>query len=642
MQAEMVGDPKTTLERLEVIRQLNSKRGWMNRDLYRLLFRPDLYITAYERIKSAPGNMTAGTDGETLDGFSEDEINKLIHEMKTETYKCQPVRRVYIPKSNGKLRKLGIPSIRDKVVQEVVRMVLEAIYDSPHGAYFSDHSYGFRRSRSCHTALEDIRKHWSGMTWLIEGDIKACFDDISHKKLIEILREKIQDERFLNLIQKFLRAGYMDLKNGSRGDSLAGTPQGGIVSPILANIFLDKLDKFIEDLRTELDKGKKRRHNNAYKRLQDQRLYLAKKGETRTERFEKLGKEMKKLPSMDMYDPDFIRVKHVRYADDFIVGVIGPLKLAEEIKERIAEFLQGLGLTLSREKTVITNARSEEASFLGYRISIGSAKDQKQSKAKNGSGKEVKKRTTGMQVILKAPINKLVEKLHQKGFCDEAGNPIHKAAWILLDEDQIINLFSSINRGIQAYYRPVDNWGRLQRIQYILKFSLAKTLAAKRKTTLKSIFDGKEIKTTVERENKPPRVVSFYQNQDWTTQRQAFSKAKQVDLVTMGIKLRTRSKLGLPCCICGDPSNVQMHHVRHIRSMTERQKKDFTEVMSALNRKQIPVCVTCHKAIHQGKYNGTSLRDLAYDPRWFTKNRPPKVKARIRAAIEVPGHSKTE
>lgn len=167
------------LQRLEVIRKLNAKSEWVNSDLYRLLFKPELYVLAYERIKSKPGNMTPGTDKETMDGFGMGVINALIEEMRTESYQPKPVRTAHIPKSNGKMRKLGIPSARDKVVQEVVRLILEAIYDSPHGAYFKDNSHGFRRSRSCHSALKEIQGKWSGTTWFLEGDIKACFDHAS-------------------------------------------------------------------------------------------------------------------------------------------------------------------------------------------------------------------------------------------------------------------------------------------------------------------------------------------------------------------------------------------------------------------------------------------------------------------------------
>jgi group II intron reverse transcriptase/maturase len=639
---ELEGNHKA-IQRLEVIRQLNKKRGWINQDLYRLLFKPDLYEVAYQRIKSEPGNMTPGTDNETLDGFSRDEINKLIQEMITETYQCKPVRRTFIPKRNGKKRKLGIPSVRDKIVQEVVRMILEAIYDSPHGPYFSDQSHGFRRARSTHTALQQIQTEWSGMTWLVEGDVQNCFDDIDHEKLVKIIREKIQDERFIALLWKILKAGYMDMKNGERGDSLAGTPQGGIVSPILANIYLDKLDKFVDGLRSELDKGKHRKHNNAYKRLQDQRLYLAKKGETKSARFEWLGKEMRKLPSMDVNDPDFVRIKYIRYADDWIIGVIGSKDLAKSVKERVKTFLkEELKLTLSEEKTVITNAREKEAKFLGYRIKVGTVKSQKQAKVKNGSGREVKKRTTGMQIVLKAPMKELIERLHEKGFCDKNGNPTHKPPWKLLDEDQVVLMYSSINRGVLNYYRPVDNKGRLQRVQYILKFSLAKTLAAKRKGSITEVINGKDISVVVTR-GKKTHTITFYQETNWSTERGKFSKAKEVDLVTMNYRLRTRSKLGLPCCICGEPNRVQMHHVRHIKSLTGKREKGFTRLLSKLNRKQIPVCVECHRKIHQGTYDGLGINDLVYDPRWASESNPPKIKSKIKAKAEnVPGQTNTD
>jgi len=297
-----VAEGLKALQRLEVIRQLNAKAEWINQNLYKLMYRPDLYVVAYERIKSEPGNMTPGTDKETLDGFSMDEIYKLVEEMRTEKYRCKPVRRTYIPKANGKLRKLGIPSIRDKVVQEVIRLILEAVYDSPHGAYFKNTSHGFRREKSCHTALRDIQRRWTGTIWFLEGDISQCFDDVDHEILVNIMREKISDERFLNLIRKILKAGYQDLDE-VRKDSLGGTPQGGIVSPILANIYLHKLDEFMEQMQKEMEKGTKRRHNLEYKRLQDRRLYLAQRGKTKTDAFRELEVRMKQLPSGDPNDP---------------------------------------------------------------------------------------------------------------------------------------------------------------------------------------------------------------------------------------------------------------------------------------------------------------------------------------------------
>jgi group II intron reverse transcriptase/maturase len=605
------------LERLEVIRKLNGEnREWVNDDLYRLMLRKDMYVLAYERLKSIPGNMTPGTDDETLDGFSEEAIDKLIEQMRSESYRCQPVRESFIPKANGKLRRLGIPCPRDKIMQEVVRIILEAVYDSPHGAYFSDCSHGFRRSKSCHSAVRDIQKKWSGMIWLIEGDIKSCFDDIDHHILVDVLRKKIKDERFLSLIWKFLKAGYLDLER-ARHDSLAGTPQGGIASPILSNIYLHELDEFVERLQAELEQGKERRPNLEYKRIEARRYRLAKAGKADTREFKRLGKQMRSLPSLDTRDPNFVRVRYVRYADDWLIGVIGSHELAEGIKDRVGEFLKDkLALTLSQEKTKITNARTEEAEFLGYRIRKGRGRDtQRVTVSTNGSGRQFKRRSTGMEVVLKAPMDKLIKRLSQKGFCDGRGNPTHKAAWTVLDEDQIVSLYSSINRGIQQYYRPADNFGQLTRVQYILKYSLAKTLASKKKTSITSVMRGRDISVQVRTEKGQVRNITFYRNTDWAVKRDAFKDSPEVDLVTMNVRLRTRSKLGLPCVVCGNPNGVQMHHVRHIRKMDDREPKGFTRVMATLNRKQVPVCKACHGRMHRGEYDGLSLKELAYDLR---------------------------
>src|SRR5260370_25505339 len=308
-----------SLERLEVIRKLNGEnREWVNSELYRLMYKQDLYILAYEHIKSHPGNMTPGTDDETLDGFSLAMIEELIEEMKRERYCGKPVRTDYIPKANGKMRKLGITCTRDKIVQEVVRLILEAIYDSPYGSYFSENSHGFRRSKSCHSALKDIQARWSGVTWFLEGDIKSCFDDIDHEILLDVLRKKIKDERFISIIRKFLRAGYQDLDE-ARKDSLAGTPQGGIVSPILANIYLHELDEYVEQLQKELEKGDLRSPNPEYHRLQNQRQYLAKIGKIDTKENQELGVQIRKLPYLAPQDPNY---KFVKYGSYVIASLI--------------------------------------------------------------------------------------------------------------------------------------------------------------------------------------------------------------------------------------------------------------------------------------------------------------------------------
>ena len=610
-----------TFMRLEHLRQLNSNRQWVNEDVYRLMYKEDLYILAYERIKSKPGNMTPGTDEETLDGFSLEAIREIIQEMRTEQFRFKPVRTTFIPKTNGKMRKLGIPCVRDKIVQEVMHMILEAIYDSPHGPYFQETSHGFRPNRSCHTALREFRGKWTAMNWLIEGDIRACFDELDLHVLVTLLQKKIQDQRFLNLIWKLLKAGYMDL-HGTKRESLIGSPQGSLVSPILANVYLHELDEFVEELRQGLGKGEAKHRDPTYRKISKEKARMAARGKTRTKEFKAIVKLMRTLPSRQVDDPEFIRIRYLRYADDWCVGVSGSHALAEEIKQRMKTFLwDHLKLTLSEEKTHVTNARTEEAFFLGTMLKIGNGGTAKVKQTTNGTGKTFKRRTTGWETVMKAPLPRLVKRLSERGFCTTEGEPTPKSGWAFLDAEQIVSLYSSVNRGIQNYYRFADNWGQLNRIQYILQCSLAKTLARKYQISMTKVFKrfGKQMTIhVVGKDGKKDREVSFYLNRDWTKRRDAFQEGKHSDsdLVQTAMRMRTRSKLGKPCCICGEVKQTAMHHVRHIRKLShKRVATGFNRVLRALNRKQIPVCTACHVSIHRGEYDGMKLSDLAYIPR---------------------------
>jgi len=615
---------QTISERLEYLRKANSNRQWKNDDLYRLLYRVDLYILAYERIKSKPGNMTPGTDGETLDGFSMETIQTIIEEMRTEQFRFKPVRTTFIPKANGKMRKLGIPCVIDKVVQEAMRLILEAIYDSPYGPYFRRTSHGFRPNHSCHTALREFREKWSAVNWLIEGDIHACFDELNHLVLVTTLRKKIHDERFLNLIWKLLNAGYMDL-HGRKKESLIGSPQGGILSPILANAYLHELDEFVEGLQARLEKGKRKQRNPTNQRLSHQKSRMVKRGETKTEEFQRISQLMRTMPTLQVDDPGFIRIKYLRYADDWIVGIWGSHALAEQIKQEMKTFLNDqLRLTLSEEKTHITHARTEEALFLGTRLKLGAGAEAKLTLQTNMWGKKFKRRSTGWETVMKAPLPKLLKRLSDRGFCTKEGQPISKSGWAFLDTDQIILLYSSVNRGIQNYYRFVDNWAQLQRVQYILQFSLAMTLGRKFNISTPKVFKrfGKSLSYVIkDKGGQEKKKVSFYLNHDWAKNREAFQSRKHtdIDLIRSEIHMRSRSKIAQPCCICGetlDNVQIEMHHVRHIRKVSDkRQATGFNRILRMLNRKQIPVCKTCHEKIHRGKYDSLKLSDMAYLPR---------------------------
>jgi group II intron reverse transcriptase/maturase len=609
---------KKDITRLETLRKLNSNQEWKNTDLYRELYRKGLFYVAYQNLKSKPGNMTPGADPETLDGYSRKWIDRTVDQLKDESYQPTPVRASYIPKADGKLRKLGIPPPRDKVLQEVIRMVLEAVYDSPYGPTFEDTSHGFRKGRSPHTALREIQRKWSGVNFFIEGDIKSCFDEINHERLVEIIGERIPDQRFLNLVRKFLKSGYIDREWRMR-NTLIGTPQGGVLSPILANIFLDKLDKYVEELKGEYEKGEGKRANREYRALADRRQKLAKQGQTRTKEFRQLAQKMRELPSLDPKDENFIRIKYVRYADDWLIGIIGSRQIAEEIKEKIRTFLANeLKLTLSTEKTKITHAKTEQAKFLGVLISTGRTQvQQKITLSTNKSGKYFNRRSTGWEVVLKCPTNELIQKLADKNFCDESGKPQARGAYVGLDAEQIIMKYSAINRGIQNYYRPCDNFLDLRRVQYVLKYSLAKTLAEKFRKSVAQTFKKGELLTEYTTSKGEVKQVKFYRNNNWRTNRDAFNvRDANIDRVMLEMRLRTGSKLDQPCVICGGTEDVEMHHVRHLRKMdTKREKEGFIRVMIALNRKQLPLCSECHDKVHRGEYDGIKLKDLKYDPR---------------------------
>ena len=570
--------------------------------------------------------MTPGSDGTTMDGISMSTLHTIIQEMRTEQFQFQPVRTVYIPKANGKKRKLGIPSTRDKIVQEVIRLILECIYDSPNGPYFYETSHGFRPDRSCHTALREIRGKWPAINWFLEGDIQACFDAIDHGVLVSLLRKKIRDERFLNLIWKLLRAGYLDLQE-ARHDSLAGTPQGGLASPILANVYLHELDEKAEEIRARWERGGKRKHRNPlHRKLSAQKERLVKKGATRTKEFRTVVQRIRSIPAVEVNDPNFIRIKYLRYADDWLIGICGPRTLAERIKEELKLFLgQDLKLTLSEEKTQITHARKEQAHFLGTRLAIGREGVQRVVTTNNGSKRPIRRRSTGSEIVMTAPKSDLIKKLQVKGFCTTEGHPTTKLGWIHLDADQIVALYSGINRGIQNYYRFADNFGQLAHIQYILKFSLAKTLAAKYKRSVSQIFKrfGKGLTITVKaKDGRRDRHIAFYVNSDWKKQRNGFQIGQAtVDHLQWSVTMRTRSKLGMPCCICKSVQQVEMHHVRHIRKTGAKKPVGINAILQLMNRKQIPVCTRCHQKIHRGEYDGMRLSDLAYNPYESEKRR---------------------
>ena len=414
--------------------------------------------------------MTKGTTAETVDGMSLAKIDRIIDELRYERFRWTPVRRVNIPKPNGKTRPLGIPTWTDKLLQEVIRMILEAYYEPQ----FSDRSHGFRPGRGCHTALSNVVDYWTGVRWFVEGDSKGCFDNIDHDVLLSVLGEKLHDNRFLRLLKYLLKAGYME--DWKYGRTLSGTPQGGVVSPILANIYLDRLDKHVETVLIPAHtRGKARKYNRQWANVKNLSAYYRKVGNHA--KATALRRQMQQLPSSDPYDPDYRRFRYVRYADDFELGFIGPKAEAGQIKESLETFLRNsLKLELSKEKTLITHATSQAARFLGYELVNQQANDKLD---RNG------RRKVDGRIGLRVP-TKVIEQHCQAYTVND--KPTHRNELLTDDDYTIISRYQAEFRGVVQYYMLALNVSHFGKLQLVMQKSLAKTLAAKHKTPRRKLI----------------------------------------------------------------------------------------------------------------------------------------------------------
>ena len=449
---------------LGVLRE-RGRKGLPLTQLYRQMFNRDLYLLAYGNIYSNQGAMTPGASEETADGMSEEKIDQIIEAMRHERYRFAPARRTYIPKKNGKLRPLGLPSWSDKLVGEVVRLLLEAYYEPG----FSDLSHGFRKGRGCHTALRKIHDTWTGTVWFIEGDISDCFGSLDHEILLGILAEKIQDQRFLRLIRNMLKAGY--LEDWEYRDTLSGFPQGGMVSPILSNIYLHKLDEFVEqELIPQYTRGALRKGNPEYWRVRARQNRARKRGDRAAAR--DLGKQLRTLPSADPMDPGYRRLQYIRYADDHILGFTGPKAEAEEIKARLARFLrETLGLELNQQKTLITHARSQPARFLGYHVRIQHCDTKLTSGRRSVNGK----------IALRVPPDVIKAQCARYR---EHGKPWHRSRLQNLDDYDIVRTYGAEYRGVVNYYLLAQDVWRLGTLHWHAVTSMLKTLAAKHRSSV--------------------------------------------------------------------------------------------------------------------------------------------------------------
>ena len=586
-------------EKLGKLREVNTKNTLhINTKILDLMTDTDILIAAYTKLNSSPGNITPVTDSETLDSFNKGWFDKLKKDLRTNAFQFRPASRIEIPTASGiGTLPLSIEAPRDKNVQGAMLLVLEAIFEPQ----FTKHSHGFRPGRSCHSALGEIKRTFTAVNWILEGDISKCFDSFEHKLLIHLVSKRINDKGFIDLMHKALRAGYLFQSHYFSPE--LGRPPGSNLSPILCNVLLHGLDEFILDLKNKFEVGTRRKAKPLWRKL------------TRAVQLDLV--QYNPISSRLHIDQSYKRLRYVRYADDFLIGVIGSKDDCIEIREKIHAFLmEELKLNLNLEKTKITHARKEAAHFLGTDIRINPLDKRPLRLVRRGTQRFKMRYNT--PPLLQAPVTKLVNKLMEKGFAKSGGKPTGCGRWIHFETHQIVKSFFQIWLGIRAYYSFAYNHLALGRIFYVLKFSCALTLALKLKLrTAKKVFTkfGKDI--TI-RDGKGQILASFQYESVAKTRKFSNSVFTKLNPMARQEKLamavfRSNSVLDSPCKICGATESIEMHHGRKLRDSSRAIKKDFlTSMLARMNRKLVPICKSCHSGYHKGLIQNVMWKENKY------------------------------
>ena len=543
------------LEQLLAINKLSQKDPkWIHKNIFRILNKDEIWIAAYERIKGNKGALTPGISSETMDGMSIERLKRLKIEVTTEVYKFKPVKLTYIPKANGKQRPLGLPTANDKIVQEVMRMILEAIYEP----IFSEYSFGFRRGLGCHDALAHIERRFRWVDYVIEGDIEQAYPTIDHHILVNILKKRIDDQKFIRLVWKLLGTGVLSEEGVIW--SKTGVPQGSVVSPILANIYYHELDEFIQSLKEQFETPESERNylkSTAYKSLEYKISKVSRQMRTHNPQSperQELAKELKSLRKERLETKslknEIIRIEYVRYADDWMIGISNNEKLTYQIKDQVTNFMNDtLVQKLHPEKTKVTNLKIGNAHFLGYELFLP-----KNRPISGYKGKGIKTIRRGQpQLRFDIPVAKVTQRYAERGYFKQLPDtvrPISRASYAVLEDHVIVSHFRSIWLGLLNYYSGCTNRGRLQYIHYLLHMSCAMTLAHRHRSSSSKIFrkHGKTLSIKVPHTDKK---VSFPYKTTWKLSERKWLLGKQITWLPQSYKnLVARSSLGLPCAVC--------------------------------------------------------------------------------------------
>jgi len=588
------------VRKLEAIHNISTNNTNFNfKRVYNLILLEDLFITAYKNLKSKKGVITPGIDKITPDGLRIDFIQNIIKDLSNETFQFTPARRIYIPKPNEGLHPLSIPSFKDKLVQEVIHIILESIYEPR----FLSYSHGFQKGKRCHTALKDVRVIFTGVKWLIKRDIEKCFDAFNQHKLINIIGKRISDQRFINLIWKLFRAGYLeDFKTWTT--SLTEVPQGGVISPILSNIYLHELDIYIINLINKFNKGIHRATNQEYSNYRSKYNYWKNKDENSAKIYLYLNKS---TTSKNPKDIGYRRLRYIRYADDFIIGVIGRVKDAILIKEKVNLFLTNeLLLSISSEKNKLVSASQDKIKFLGVNVRVPIYKEPSFSTYKRiryGKAQLLTAKSSQGVVKLKVDIKSIILKLNSAGFCTKLGVPTPRFQLYAIRQNDIIIIYNKVCRGLKNYFSFTDNYSTLAfALQYILMNSCAKLLAAKLKLkTTKTVYKkfGKGL-------NSKGIIFEWFKSYSRNRIRFILNKFTSDCLYTLYKKKYINSDLLTPCVVCRSLDKIEIHHIKHVKNINKKLTplvKDYT----IINRKQVPLCASCHRKMHKGLYDSVKL-----------------------------------
>nr|UCS09810.1 hypothetical protein [Percursaria percursa] len=615
------------------------KKHQRARSLWALINEIDLWAAAYQKLATSPGSLTRGGDKTTIDGYSMKILDALRNSVYNGTYKFGITRRVFIPKPQGgrRRRPLGVPAFRDRVVQEVIRSILETVFEPR----FHTSSHGFRPGRSQHTCMRQIRRDFRGTKWFIEGDISKCFDEINHDTIRKELEKHMQDKRFVALVTRGLRTKVL-MPDRKLEDLTIGTPQGGICSPLLSNIALNKFDQFIARLKGRIDRGKRRKQNPEYiraygevtraRRAGDSQNVLERRRYTRT------------LQYGDPKDLEFLRLNYVRYADDFLIGITGPRALAERVRSLVQRFLkQRLKLRLNEQKTLITRAKGNKVPFLGFLIQTGPKISMIFKRRYGGKWRTVKSVRSG-DLRLLVDNSKVIKALANKKFCTQDGSPRPCFTYFQDPQSYTVAKAKSIIQGIDNYYQIANNRrASTSRVVYIIRDSIARVLAAKFKLrTRRQVYakggkdfsrpiDAKTGKTVIGATDAQAKIwakeaggqikgpmpkIPYVKYgtipkptlaplpQNWNPLHQpyeshtSYGTHKHLEFLR---KLNVRSGRGRTalegvCAMCESSSNVEMHHVRALKDL--KGKTLVERMMIAAKRKSIPLCWSCHKKHH--------------------------------------------